>query len=138
MSWQQWALLGLHLTLASLSCWSAITARSALKALRKKLDERSTRSLAELEAAVASLESASSSTSTTIRRLSSRLGMQDVRARRKAESPPENLTPAERKAWLRRGLQSGQLQILHDGVPAARRQTAAVNGAGADDADTQH
>jgi hypothetical protein len=50
---------------------------------------------------------------------------------------PANLTPPERKAWLRRGLQSGQLQIIHDGVPAARRQ-AATNDDDTDSGPTQH
>lgn len=137
MLWVQVSMLVLGSILTSLSGWAAITARSRLKALQKLLAERSTRSLAELEAAVASLESASSSTSTTLRRLSSRIGMQDVRARRKAESPPVNATPAERKAWLRRGLQTGQLQILSDGLPTTRREgnTDLRPAAADDDAD---
>lgn len=110
----QWVLLGLNLVLASCALWAAITARSCLRALRLKLAERSTRSLRELESWVSGLDAACAANSTTLRRLSSRIGMQDVRARQKAESEPANMTPAERKAWLRRKLQSGELKVHRD------------------------
>lgn len=109
----QWALIALNLVLASLSLSAATMARSYLQAVRKLLDAASSRSLIELEAAVASLESAQSVNSTTLRRLSSRIGMQDVRARQKAESEPE-LTPSERKARLRRDLATGKLRVVRD------------------------
>lgn len=140
MSWSNTALLGLlalNLLLTSCSVTAAIMARSSYRALSKALQTQSARSLIELEAAVASLESASSSTSTTLRRLSSRLGMQDVRARRKeasASTMPSNLTPSEQKAWLRRGLQQGQLQIIRDGAGPAARQNAGASADADDDA----
>lgn len=117
----QWVVLCSNLVLASLSVWAAIMASSHLKALRRKLAERSSRSLRELDSAVASLESALSSNTTTLRRLSSRIGMQDVRERRKQASAtqmPLHLSPAERKAWIRRELQKGNLQVIRDGVPS--------------------
>lgn len=108
-------LLAIGLSLASMSCalWAVITVRSRLRELQALLNARSTRSLVELEAAVASLESTCSSNSTTIKRLSSRIGMQDVRERRRADPQPS--TPAETKIWLRRGLANGSLKVIRDG-----------------------
>lgn len=115
----------LNLVLVSLSWWAAITALRTLRALRKKLAERSNRSLRQLDAEMASLSTTLGSLSTTVRRLSSRHGMQDVRERRRAESQqlmPANLSPAEQKAWLRKELQAGRLQIVRDGSVPRDRQ----------------
>jgi hypothetical protein len=115
----------LNLCLASFALWAAITARSTLKALRKKLAERSSRSLRQLDAEMSSMSTSLGSLSTTVRRLAARTGMQDVRARRKEESAhqmPPNLTPQEQKAWLRRGMMEGRLKIVRDGVPSAADQ----------------
>jgi len=111
-----WVLLALNLALTSCSLWAAITARSCLKALRLKLAERSTRSLRQLEAEICSHDATLSSISTTLRRLSSRYGMQAVRERQKLESEqiPLNLSPAERKARLRQGLKDGKLKVVRD------------------------
>jgi hypothetical protein len=115
------ALTCINLVAVSCALWAAITARSSLKALRRKLAERSTRSLRQLDAEIASMSATLGSLSTTVRRLSSKYGMQDVRARRKEESPrmPSDLTPSEKKAWLRRELQAGRLQVSRDGVVVA-------------------
>lgn len=112
----QWVLLGLNFLAVSLSVLAAITARSYLRELRRRLSARSTRSLRELDTAVASLDSSLSSITKTLRRLSSKIGMQDVRERRKGESEPmpEGLSPAERKAWLRRNLSAGKLHVIRD------------------------
>lgn len=109
--------LGLNLVLASCALLAAIMASWSLRALRKKLAERPTRSLRELEAEIASHDATLSSISMTLRRLSSRYGMQAVRERQKQESEqiPLNLSPAERKARLRQGLSNGKLKIVRDG-----------------------
>jgi len=112
-----WVLLqiGLNFALTSCALWAAITANSKLKELQRTLDARSNRSLQQLDAEVTALSTALSSLSTTTRRLSSRLGMQDVRARRREVSEEEPTNPAEKKAWLRRQLQEGKLRIVRDG-----------------------
>lgn len=110
----QWIILSLNLCLASFAAWAAITARSTLKELRQRLAARSTRSLMQLDVVVSEHESALSSMSTTLRRLSSRIGMQDVRARQKLESAPLPTDPTQRKAALRKQLQQGQLRVIHD------------------------
>lgn len=112
----QWIALLSTFFLASLSVLAAITARSALRELRRRLAQRSTRSLRELDSAVASLESSLASNTTTLRRLTSRIGMQDMRARRNEESAPEppNMTPAERKVWLKTQLNKGKLTVVRD------------------------
>lgn len=112
-----WVLLSLNFALASFSALMAIMAARSLRALRRRLAERSTRSLLQLDTQVANLESSLSSMSTTLRRLSSRQGMQDLRARRKVESAeqmPMNLSPAERKAWLRKEIAKGNLIVVKD------------------------
>lgn len=114
----QWIVLLSNLLLASCSLWAAITVRSTYAELRRRLAERSTRSLREIDAAVAAVESALASNTTTLRRLSSRIGMQDVRARRKEASEiPES--PVERKAWLRKNLSAGNLRVIRDNPLAA-------------------
>lgn len=120
-----WLLTALNLVAVSCAWWAATMARSHLRVLRRKLAERSTRSLRQLDAEIVSLSTAVSSISTTVKRLSSRVGMRDVRERRKEEleSMPANLTPAEKKAWLRRGLQRGSLQIVRDGAGAPTGQS---------------
>lgn len=115
----EWVVTSLNLFLVSLSLLAAITARSALRQLRRKLAERSSRSLRELDAQVASLELALASNVTSVRRLSSKIGMRDVRERQREESanqPPPNLTPAEVKIWLRKNLQAGKLRVVRDGA----------------------
>lgn len=129
--------LSVTLNLIGLSCslWAGITAKSRYEAVRKLLDSSSARSLAAVDAEVLSLAASLSSVTTTVRRLSSRIGMQATRERQKAESMPENLTPAERKAWLRRGLQTGQLQIHRDGSPPTTSKGAVAPAA---DDDIRH
>lgn len=115
--WFMAGVTALSLLITSWCLWTVITAKSAWKRTEKLLSASSTRSLIELEAAVASLESTCSSNSTTIKRLSSRIGMQDVRERRSQESPrpPPNASPGEMKRWLQKGLASGSLKVLRDG-----------------------
>lgn len=118
-----WVLIGLNFAATSCALWAAITARSSLKALRMKLAERSTRSLRQLDAELAELSSMVSTLSTTTRRISSRIGMQDVRARRttaQLSQEPSQLSKAE----LRKALQTGQLQVIRDGSPRAAAQAA--------------
>lgn len=119
-----WALLALHLVLVIWSWVAAIMAVRSLKGLRQRLAERSTRSLHQLDTQVLNLESTLSSMSTTLRRLQSRIGMQDLRARRKEESAsttkteiPSNMEPAERKAWLRKQIAAGNMVVVKDPAP---------------------
>lgn len=119
-----WVVTFLNLALTSCALWAAITARSSLKALRLKLAERSTRSLAAVDAAMRELESTVSSLSRTMKRISSRLGMQDVRARRTQEL---DLTGPLTKQQLRKALASGQLRVLSDEAAAARRSNGATH-----------
>lgn len=120
-----WLLLGLNFVLVTCALWAAITARSCLKATRLLCAASSTRSLAQLDAEVAALAVALSSTTTTTRRLSSRIGMRDLRERRSLSNSTtksrEPTDPAEKKAWLRRGLASGQLRVIRDGVPTTQQ-----------------
>lgn len=112
-----WIQLSLNLLLASFAFWMATTARSRLKELRTLLASRSMRSLAQLDAELTELSSAFSSLATTQRRLSSRIGMQDVRGRQREASLPANfetLSPAERKQVLRKKLADGSLRAISD------------------------
>lgn len=112
----QWLWTVANLALASCGLWAAITAKSCLKAQRQLLESRSTKSLAMLEAEVTELTSAFSSTSKTLRRLSSRYGMQEMRQNAtSADQMPLNLTPPERKAWLRRAIAEGRIRVIRDG-----------------------
>lgn len=118
-----WIALSLSLVLASFAISVAITAQSRLKELHRKLESPSMRSLHELEAAVAACESTCSSLSTTLRRLSSRIGMQDMRARRAQASVLESempTDPAAKKAWLRTQLAKGKLRVVKDREQGAR------------------
>lgn len=114
-----WIALLLNFCLTSFGLWAAITANSSLKELRRLLATRSTRSLQQLDVEMAELSSALSSLSTTTRRISSRIGMQDVRARRKPELDP---TQPMTKQELRAGLASGQLRVLNDNQAADAAQ----------------
>lgn len=107
-----WAVTLLNFLLTSCGLWAAIMARSYLRALRLKLAQRSTRSLAQVDAATTELASTVSSLSQTMRRLSSRAGMQDVRARQKLLSSvdPQTMT----KEQLRQALRTGQLRVFRD------------------------
>lgn len=88
-------------------------ARSLYERVTRLLREPSTRSLQQLDSEVTALASSLSSLSATTKRLSSRYGMQDVRARRKEESAPLNGATMS-KAELRAALQSGELHIIRD------------------------
>lgn len=117
-----WISICLNLALTSCSLWLAITVRSGSKDVRRLLESTSTRSLKSLDGEVTELAASLSSISATVRRLSSRIGMQDVRARRKEESvdsglPPLTEAPSLRKAKLREGLAKGTLQVVRDGHP---------------------
>lgn len=118
----EWALLSLNCIILSLNVWAAITVKSTYAALQRRLAMPSSRSLAEQDAELTSLATALSSLSTTVKRLSSREGMRDVRERRRAESEPQQLTiPAhlvgpERKARLRQMMAAGKLVPVRDGV----------------------
>lgn len=112
-----YALTFLNFLLASCAGLAVITVRRQLQALRRMLAERSTRSLTQLDAEVAELSSSFSSLSTTVKRLSSRIGMQDVRERRKEASLPSNfdsLSPAQRKDVLRKKLANGEMRAVRD------------------------
>lgn len=104
-------LTGLNLLAMSFGFLAAITARWYWKDLRRRLALRSTRSLQQLDAELAALSSTVSSLSVTTRRISSRIGMQDVRARRSAALDP---TAPMTKAQIRAALASGQLRVLSD------------------------
>lgn len=111
------ASLLLSLLALSYASRTVITVRSALKELRAKLDSSSTRSLAQLDAEMSELSVALASMSKTIRRLSSRQGMQELREHRKEEQLPPNfnqMTPAEKKTVLRQGLARGTLRAVKD------------------------
>lgn len=130
-----WVVSLSNLALASCALWAAITASSSLRALRRKLAERSTRSLRQLDAEVSELSSQVSSLSTTTKRISSRIGMQDVRARRKAVLDPSRpMTKAE----LRAGLATGELRVLSDQANAARRSTTDAAESGSAENSRQH
>jgi len=125
MSWEMLVLL-LNLLLASCSLVAAITVAFTWRAQRLRLDAHSTRSLSELDSVVAALELSLASNSTTLRRLSSRIGMQALRERRKGESetdqPPAD--PRARKAWLQQNLRLGKLRVVRDGGSAAADEGA--------------
>lgn len=107
----------LSLLALSFAIRTVTTVRSALKELHRKLDSSSTRSLVQLDAEMSELSSAFQSMSTTIRRLSSRQGMQAVRERQKeAQLPPnfEQMSPAQRKAILRKKLATGEMVAISD------------------------
>lgn len=109
-------LLSIFVNLALTSCalWAAITARSSLRALRKKLAERSTRSLARLDAELTELAAAFASLSATVKRIGSRTSMQQLREQRKLEKVELPTNPTERKAALKKALANGQLAVLSD------------------------
>lgn len=114
--WVLASLIVLNLVLATFAWWAATTAKSVLKRVTQLLASSSSRSLAQLDADLTQQSAALSSLSTTCRRLSSRLGMQDVRARRKEESVEERQPedPVGRKMWLRRQLSLGKMRVIHD------------------------
>lgn len=105
----------LNLALASYSLWALTTVLRLSKRLRQKLEQPSMRSVSELDAEVSALSASLSSLSTTVRRLSSREGMRDLRARRK-EAPNLDLNRMT-KAELRRAMNSGQLRAIRDDEP---------------------
>lgn len=126
-----WALTLLNLGAASCALWAAITARSNLRALRRKLAERATRSLRQLDAVVTEHESSLSKLSVTIRRLSSRTGMQDLRERRRAGSST-NLHEMT-KSQLRLALASGQVRKLEHSAGLNGGEAPAETAAGTRD-----
>lgn len=133
-----WALTLLNLVLTSCALWAAITARSSLKALRRKLAERATRSLRQLDATVTEHESVLSKLTLTTRRLSSRSGMQDLRQRRQQESAMPDLATAT-KSQLRLMLQTGRARAMreHPGQMGAAKG-ASLNGGAEPDDDDDH
>lgn len=115
-----WIACFVLLPLLSWLLWAVITVRSHLRALTKRLDDASIRSSAHLAADVAELNVALTSLSTTVKRLSSRNGMQDMRERRRAESTAsEELSqdPQIRKSQLRLMLANGTKRVIRDGSP---------------------
>lgn len=118
--------------LATFAWWAVTTAKSTLRQATQLLNSSSARSLKQLDSEVASLELSYASLSQTVKSLRSRIGMQDLRARRAQESAPESETPPPdpqaRKAWLRQQLQKGKLRIVRDGAGAAAEK---ATGAGA-------
>jgi hypothetical protein len=101
---------------AAIFAWRvAITARSALTELLRKLDSSSTRSLTQLDSEVAKLELSLSSLSQTVKRVASKLTMQEGRARRSEELEEAPSDPASRKQWLRKKLAAGELRVIRDG-----------------------
>jgi hypothetical protein len=129
-----WVVTALNLTAMSCALWAAIMARSYLRALRKKLAERATRSLHQLDAEVTELTSSISKLSVTTRRISSRIGMQDVRARaRSTSSPSLSSDPKMRKAQIREALATGQMRVVNDSQsPSSGQITGGINGADGD------
>lgn len=109
-----WVLCSLSFLAASFAWWAAIMARSTLRELRRRLAERSTRSLQELDSEISNLTLGYASCTKTLKRLSSRLGMQDVRERRSQELEPPPTNPQERKAYLRKNLAAGKLRVVRD------------------------
>lgn len=106
----QWLLIAINLALTICAWWAAIMGKSALQELRKRLAARSSRSLMQLDAEVTSLATTLASVSSTVRRLSSRQGMQDVRARQKeALNLPQN-DPVARKRALKDALARGLIR----------------------------
>ena len=127
MFWTQFltfAGLALAVIASFLSLWalkrasSAVTTVSSIsKEVTRLIDSASMRSLQQLDAALTEQESSLSSLNATVRRLSSRLGMQDSRARQKQEQLPANfeqLPPAQRKQILRTKLAKGELTAVKD------------------------
>lgn len=105
--------------LATFAWWAVTTARSTLRQATTLLSSSSARSLKQLDSEVASLELSYASLSQTVKSLRSRIGMQDLRARRAQESAPEPETPPAspqaRKEWIRKQLQMGKLRVVRDG-----------------------
>jgi len=87
----------------ALVCWRAVSrCTAALKSLRRLvLTETSDAKLAAVQADQAELFSTLGKLTTTVTRLSSRAGMQDVRARRSAETSGEAPPPGTSKQKLR-------------------------------------
>lgn len=103
----QWLPTVINLSLTILSFVAVTMARSSLLELRRRLAARSSRSLMQLDAEVTNLTSTCASLSSSLRRVTSRQGMQDVRARQKQELKlPEN-DPAARKRALKDALARG-------------------------------
>lgn len=95
--WLLWCSLGTSLLSMSLAAASAVAcsrlASRCIRALKRKPPSEST--LARLAADQAEVFSSLESLATTVKRLSSRRGMQDVRATRTAEGEPGMLSKAE-------------------------------------------
>jgi hypothetical protein len=128
-----WALTLLNLIAASCALWAAITARSSLKALRRKLAERSTRSLRQLDATLTEHASTLSSLSSTMRRLSSRSGMQALRERRRGESDSSTSLQHATKAQLRLMLHQGKARTMSDADSARLNGGASAAETATDD-----
>lgn len=121
-------LVNLALTICGL--WAAITASSTLKRCRKLIESSSMRSLTQLDAETAALASSLSSLSTTVKRLSSRNGMRELRASRATTKPALSSDPKIRKAQLREGLANGTLRVISDAGPAIRSTVSDHHPAG--------
>lgn len=108
----QWQFVLFVLVPTILSGAAALTAWLKLRAVQRLLATSSTRSLAQLDATVADLESSLSSITTTVRRLTSRIGMQDLRERRRSSAAEsvDQLT----KPQLRQMLANGKLRVVRD------------------------
>jgi hypothetical protein len=107
-----WTVLCIAATCAAVSLASMLRARSSLHQLLRLTRSSSTRSLQQLDAEVAALQSTCTSLSATVKRLSARYGMADMRARRSAEASVavEKATKAE----LRRALREGRIRVRDD------------------------
>lgn len=118
MKWLLYAVTFVNLLLASCAGVAATMAWRSLRDLRRRLAARSTRSMQQLDAEVAALTSSYASLSTTLKRHVAKIGMQDVRGRRKAASELDHTDmslPAEtRRAILNQKLRSGELRVYGD------------------------
>lgn len=95
---------------AAVSCFAAVLAYSWCRSIAKQLRSSSARSLQELDAAVTACESSYASIAKTVKRINSRLAMEERRAQ-----PDLPLDPTMRKAQLKAALARGTVRVVRDG-----------------------
>lgn len=116
--WQMWSLAmstaSILLAAASaIACWRL--ALRCTRALSRKPPSEST--LAKLAVDQAELFSSVESLATTVKRLSSRRGMQELRSSRAAsEAPPPGASKAELREFYLKGKSTDDLQKIHNGA----------------------
>lgn len=97
---------------AAVSCFAAVLAYSWCRSVVKLLRSSSARSLVELDAAVTACESTYASIAKTVKRINSRLAMEERRAQPQQPLP---LDPTMRKAQLKAALARGDIRVVRDG-----------------------